>query len=88
MRGIHGVADEMAVEAIQYVGAVLFDIRIPVTGFAVWYSPDYWPLATEELFTDPMILILCQTEDSECPLVLLFSFMCRRADCHGVQSFM
>jgi len=41
MRGIHGVADEMAVEAIQYVGAVLFDIRIPVTGFAVWYSPDY-----------------------------------------------
>jgi hypothetical protein len=41
MRGIDGIADEMANETNQYVGAVLFDIRMSVTGFAVWYSPDY-----------------------------------------------
>jgi hypothetical protein len=41
MHGIHGVADEMAIETDQYVEAVLFDIRISVTGFAVRFSPDY-----------------------------------------------
>jgi hypothetical protein len=41
MCGIHGVADELAIKTNHYVGAVLFDIRISVTGFAIWYSPDY-----------------------------------------------
>jgi hypothetical protein len=41
MCGIYGVGDEMANESNQYVGAVLFDIRISVTGFTVRYSPDY-----------------------------------------------
>jgi len=37
MRGIHGAADEMAVETGQYVWVALFDIGITVTGFAVRY---------------------------------------------------
>jgi len=41
MHSIHGAADEIAIETNQYVGVVLFDIRITVTGFAVLYSSEY-----------------------------------------------
>jgi hypothetical protein len=40
MFGVHGAADQMAIMTSPYVGAVLFDIRRPVTGFAVCDSPD------------------------------------------------